>query len=73
VWVSRFRRLSGSDNGEAGAGGQLQLPAFPKGFVAGFVEVFEEVPAADFVEAFCGLRRPYSFLARSRNQSAFEQ
>src|SRR5580698_10758824 len=40
VWASRSRRLYGSDNGEAGAGGQPPPRAFPKGFIKGFVADF---------------------------------
>ena len=32
--------LMDRDNGEAGAAGQPPLPAFPKAFVEGFIEVF---------------------------------
>jgi hypothetical protein len=40
-------RLLWADNGEAGAGGQPQRRAFPKGFVEGFAD--------GFIEAFSGV------------------
>jgi hypothetical protein len=54
--MSRFKRLSGGDNGDAGAEGQPPLRAFPKPFNEPFDEPFETLPSGSsraFQRGFC--------------------
>jgi hypothetical protein len=47
VWIPKLQALpAGRDNGCAGARGQPAKPAFPKGFMDGFIEVFVGVIGA---------------------------